>query len=55
MTEIIAKISAEYPIAALVVGCLTGAYTIFCAVAAFTPTKADDKIRDKIKSFFSLK
>jgi len=55
MNELALKLASEYPIAALIVGSLTGAYTIFCAIAAFTKTKADDKIIDKIKSFFSLK
>lgn len=54
MEQFISELLAKYPVAVNVYLGLTGVYMIFCAVASFTKTDADDKIADKIKRFFSL-
>lgn len=52
--EFLTLASTKYTWAAAAYGALTGAYMIFCAVAAFTKTDADDKIAARLKRFFSL-
>ena len=52
--EIILKVLNDYPIVATVYIGMTGAYTLFCAVASLTKNKSDDVWADKLKRFFSL-
>ncbi len=54
LTEILQAAVTKWPVAMTIYLILSGAYQIFCAVAAWTTTDKDDKLVDKLKLFFSL-
>lgn len=54
METAIQEIIQKFPIASTAYMALSGAYLIFCAVAAFTKTDKDDKLANALKRFFSL-
>ncbi len=53
--QLLTQFVAKFPIVALAYGVMSGAYIIFCTVAAWTTTKEDDKWAERLKIFFSLK
>lgn len=52
--QVLTVLVSKFPMAMLGYMVLSGAYTIFCAVAAFTKTDKDDAIANRLKLFFSL-
>lgn len=54
IVQIMQTLLDKFPKAVIVYTALTGAYWIFCAIAAATKTDKDDKLAAKLKIFFSL-
>jgi len=54
MEEVLQALIGKFPLAAALYMGLSGAYMVFCAIAAITKSDKDDKIRDTLRRFFSL-